>query len=219
MDETDHVSKLIDRLEALGAGLLVVDHLGAVLGGADENSPEISTVMSNFRLIAEACDLSIVLIHHQVKGWSRKRGGAADTLRGHGSILANCDLAALILRDENESGRVEIIPAAVRGPEIDKQGAIWSYEHKPGTLELGAARFWGDRIVTVAERTNKAVLDALKENPGVNQTALRAAVNRALPNIGDPTVRAAISRLERSGAIFWQEGPKNSKIYYLAAEG
>lgn len=131
------------RMEQREVKLVVVDNLGVVSGGADENSIKMASVMSNWRRLAEDHSLAVILIHHRTKGSDKptsKRTG--DSLRGHSSIEAALDLALLAERKE-QSPIVSIRSTKVRGSDVAPFSAMFTYAHKPGTSELQEARFWG----------------------------------------------------------------------------
>lgn len=203
-------------LSDLGVGLLVVDHLSQVLGDADENTSAVAPVMSALRGLAEALNLALVLVHHQVKGASRFGISSSDALRGHGSILASCDLAAVVERQTLDPLGVGIKPVAVRGPNVSEFAAKFSFEPKQdGSLELETARFWGVKSESVDAEIEAAVVSALQSSPGLNQTALRAAVAESVSGAGDPAIRAMLARLERDKRVFVKKGAQNSKLYSL----
>jgi hypothetical protein len=214
--KAEHVGNLMRRIEHFDAGLVIIDHLTQITGSIDENTSEMATVMSNLRGMAEALNLAVVLIHHQIKGASRFGITASDSLRGHGSILASCDLAALVERSVTQKDQIGVRPAAVRGAGVDNFAAFFTYEHKQdGSLELDKARFWGVPPETAEQGIEQALIDTVSDEPGINQTALRAAVAELL-DVGDATIRKAISRLVRDGRFTVTDGKKGAKHYSLA---
>src|SRR5262249_3969078 len=58
---------LIKRIERDCAQFVVIDNLGIVHPGIDENSPLMSSVMANLRRIAEGTGCALVLLHHPRK--------------------------------------------------------------------------------------------------------------------------------------------------------
>ena len=141
-------------------GLVIIDNLSLITGDIEENSGEMSLVMGHLRYLSEATSSAVVVVHHQ-----RKSNGSisandipkSETLRGHSSINAMLDLALLVDRKLNDDS-VNIIPTKVRGfRQFDIIGAIFTYDHKPGTKEMQAARFWSKSVETSEEVVNLAI--------------------------------------------------------------
>lgn len=215
--QADHIGRLMLRLETYGAGLLVIDHLTQIVGDIDENTSGMAEIMGHLRGMAEAANLALVLIHHQIKNSGRFGVSASDSLRGHGSILASCDLALVVERNIALKDQINLLPAAVRGANVDPISALFTYEHKPGnSLELETARFWGTPVETLNAKIDKTILEVVEENPGLNQSQLRSqALDLLKPaGIGDPAIRYAIARLVKSGSLI-ESTEKNKKIYDL----
>jgi len=140
--------------------LVIVDNLGLVTGDVEENSGDMARVMGHLRYLSEAAGCAVIVVHHQRK--SNGFGMAGDipkgeTLRGHSSINAALDLALLVDRREGDDS-INIIPTKVRGyKQVDVIGAIFTYEHKPGTKELQTAHFWSKSVETSEEVVNLAI--------------------------------------------------------------
>lgn len=143
-----------------GYGLVIIDNLSLITGKIEENSGDMSLVMGHLRYLSEATSSAVVVVHHQRK--SSGSIGASDipkseTLRGHSSINAMLDMALLIDRKPNDDS-VNVIPTKVRGfRQFDVIGALFTYEHKPGTKEMQAARFWSKSVETTEEVVNLAI--------------------------------------------------------------
>jgi len=207
---------LISAVRDAAAGMLVIDHFSQVLGDCDENTSAVSKIMSSLRGVAESQNLALILIHHQVKSAARFGITASDALRGHGSILASCDLAAVVERQVTDPLGVNIRPVAVRGPNVPEFAAKFSFEHKQdGSQELESARFFGVKLESLDDEIEAAVVSALQANSSLNQTALRAAVAEHVTGAGDPAIRSMLTRLERDGRVIVKKGVQNSKIYRL----
>lgn len=209
---------LAGRLEQRGTGLLFVDHLTQVVGDVDENTSAISEIMGGFRRLAEQLRLAIVLVHHTVKSAGRFGVSAADSLRGHGSLLASSDFAAVVERQVMDRNAVVFKPVAVRGAPVDDFGAVFAFEWKgDGSRELESARFFGQTVEGMDSRLEEAILNVVRESPGINQTALRSETGYTVVDAGDLTIRKVISRLERNGALKVRAGKRQAKLYFLAA--
>lgn len=162
LDASDRglVVDLIKYINHFKYELVIIDNLGLVSGDVEENSGEMAKVMGHLRGLAEHTKSAVIVVHHQ-----RKTNGSAaagdipkgETLRGHSSINAALDLALLIDRKEGDDS-INIIPTKVRGfREHDVIGALFTYEHKPNTKEMQAARFWSKSVETTEEVVNLAI--------------------------------------------------------------
>jgi hypothetical protein len=218
LSKPENVTSMIERIQALGdIGVLVIDHLGQVFGGIDENSPLASQVMGAIRQISESCNLAIILIHHAKKGIGKDGGNIEDQLRGSGAILAGVDAAFLIERDPVDKDKVTVKPVAVRGPDAPNISATFAYE-QDDNLDLTAARFWKVAYRSVSTRARDAILQALREDKKLNYGDLRAAAKRIDSSLSDSTIRESISTLEGTKEISFVEGKKGAHIYELADE-
>jgi hypothetical protein len=218
LDGTDPSSTdaLTDRLLGLSAGLCIIDNLGVVSGGADENSSEMIQVFMNFRRLAEFTGAAIVLVHHPRKPTGFK-GRAGDTIRGHSSIEGALDLALLIEREEGSS-QVTIKSTKTRDMDIPPFGAILSYESKPSSIELAKARFWGTLIqdMSPSATAQRAIIEILEEaDEPLIQRELVGAV-KAVEDIGTNQLRNVIGRMVKDGTLRMTPGSRNAQHYALA---
>ena len=213
----EHIGRLMQRVEHYQAGLLIIDHMAQVLGDVDENSSAMAGVMGNLRSLAEGCKLALILLSHQTKSGTRFNVSMSDSLRGHSSILASCDLALLVERSKESKDAIEIKAVANRGAPIANSSATFAYDSKTdGSLELEKARFWGRTLVSLDRKIELAIIAILKaEVSPINQTALRSAIQEQFDEVGDPAARRAIVRLERAGLIVSAHGSKGALLYSL----
>jgi hypothetical protein len=210
---------MIESVRSEGAGLLVIDHLSQILGNVDENTSQVAGIMASLRGMAESLNLAIVLIHHQVKGSTRFGITASDSLRGHGSILASCDLAAMVERRTLDRNSVNVKPVACRGPALENFAAKFAWTSRvDGSLELQEARFFGIDISSVEAEIEAAVVEILEDSSGLNQTELRTQVAEQVEAAGDPAIRAALVRMKKADKIKTKRGKQNAILYRLAGE-
>lgn len=154
------IADLIRYINHYKYELVIIDNLGLVSGDVEENSGEMTVVMGHLRGLSERTTSAVIVVHHQRK--TNGSAGAGDipkgeTLRGHSSINAAIDLALLVDRKEGDDS-INIIPTKVRGfKQYDVIGALFTYEHKPGTKEMQAARFWSKSVETTEEVVNLAI--------------------------------------------------------------
>ncbi len=156
--------EVIAWIKHYGSRLILVDNLSLVSGAVDENSAQMSQVLSRFRLLAEETQSAVILIHHQRKSNGLQAGATAksETLRGHSSINAMLDLALLVERNGREDA-VLITPTKVRDyQDFETFGALWTFEHVPGTKQLHTGRFWAKSTANSEQLVNMAVMQHIK---------------------------------------------------------
>ena len=121
-----HIAELAARIMATDSRLVVIDNLGTISGGAEENSSAMIAIMFNLRWLADETGAAVVLIHHQRK--SNGMGGrAGDSLRGHSSIEAAIDLALQIER-EPYAELINVQMTKSRGLEVLPFSAAVAFE-------------------------------------------------------------------------------------------
>ncbi len=211
----DSINDLSRRLKKRDVKLAVIDNLGVINGKADENAPEMANVMAGLRWLAEDSGAAVVIIHHQRKS-NGTVGRAGETLRGHSSIEAAIDLALLVERDDHADS-LTIRSTKTRGADVFPFGAQFTYEHKPETKELAAARFFGvpvDDLVSdhAVEREVIAVVGAKKP---INKGDLTSEVKKVLPDVGVNRIRGMIDRLDAGGKLTSTTGTRGAKQYDL----
>jgi hypothetical protein len=218
LSKPENIPLMIERIKALGdIGVLVIDHLAQVFGAIDENSPLASQVMGAIRIISEACNVGIILIHHAKKGQGKDGGMIEDQLRGSGAILAGVDAAFLVEKDQIDKNQVTIKPVAVRGPDAPNISAKFSYE-QDDNLDLTSARFWRIAYRSIAARAHDAIIQALQEKGKLNHTALRTEAKRIDASLSDANIREGIDTLTGTFEIIFIKGDKGAKIYELAGD-
>lgn len=186
---------LTAQIDDLGARLCVIDNLGNISGGADENASEMVYIMAGLRGIAEQTGAAIFLIHHARKGGSNG-GREGDRLRGHSSIEASLDLALLI---ERESDTVTLQSTKTRDDPVRPFEAMWTYEQSASRALL-EGRFWHLRETTAKQPEYVTIAEGLSElieetGGQPTQNVLREAIQQTF-DCGDNTARRAISYAE-----------------------
>jgi len=206
-------------LRAHDIGLCVIDNLGAVSMGADENSSDMIRVMAHLRGLAETTEAAIVLIHHQRKS-TQFAARAGESLRGHSSIEAAIDLALLCEREEGAS-QVVVRSTKTRDVDVLPFGAVFAYTHREGTNELATARFYGIAVEGTGSdgAVRKAVLDAVSARGSLNQSQLVKEVQRTLPSVGMNRIRAVADRLVTEDALAAPTGAHGAKLYGMPPAG
>ncbi len=209
----DDVAELVTHM---GAELVVIDNLGLVSGGKDENSGEMISVMSNLRQLAEDTLAAIVVVHHQRKANGFKTR-AGDGLRGSSTIEASLDSSILVEReDHSQSGMVTVSPIKVREVQPAPFGALFSYLHKPDTTELETARFW--LHILEDTKSDKAIDNAidtvLDDSPSpLTKSKLVEQVKLYVPDAGINRISSRIDILAANSNILQSDGNRTTKLY------
>lgn len=209
------VENLIQRVNDRGVKFLIIDNLGLISGGADENSAEMIHVMGNLRLLAERTGAAVVPIHHERKN-TGAGGRAGDAVRGHSSIEAALDLALQVEREQH-SNVITIKSTKTRDVDVMPFGAEFFYEHKTETGELSKALFASHEVEdNLSDNAiEKAIRDALTASPLVNQAELVEKVKAQGIEAGKNRIGPIANRLANLGRIVVNHGPRGSRLYSL----
>jgi len=196
---SEDIESLCSRIIEQEIKLVIIDNLGLVSPGADENSGEMIYIMSNLRELSERTSAAVVLIHHQRK--TNGRGRIGESLRGHSSIEGALDVALLISREE-DSNVVTIRSTKTRDVDVTPFATEFWFEHRLGTDELAKAGF---KLLEMEDTTSdraieKIILNTVFSNPSFKQKQvietvkpkLRAGVNR---------IRSVYNRLKETGKL------------------
>lgn len=213
-------------IKSLGAKLVIIDNLGLITGDQDENSAQMSQVMGHLRWLCEECDCAIVVIHHQRKTNGETGSRKGETLRGSVAIEASLDIALLIERGEGDT----IIATATKVRRVVAHGTfagLFTYRHRPNSLDLETARFWSQPVETKAQREietiESAVIEELKKfgDAHPTQKELADAVRVALALLFDRNppgvnkVRGVINTMAERGDLVEEPGDRKTKRYSL----
>lgn len=207
----NQIEELADLIQEHQAILVVIDNLGTISGGADENSTEMIEVMANLRWLVEETGAAFIVIHHRRKS-DAKNGRAGDALRGHSSIEAALDLALLVDR-ENTSQIITIKPTKVRGAVVQPFSATFTYLHDDWG-ELKEARFFsahGDGVTVVAQRW-KVIYQCAGDKP-MNKTALtQLAYDASSKNYPINLLGRDIDMMVQQGHLLQSIGTNNAHL-------
>ena len=204
------VMMVIDAATQLGARLIVIDNLGTVSGGADENSSQMIGVMSGLRQIAERSEAAVVVIHHRTK---TDKARAGNSLRGHSSIESAVDLALLVEREDGEDS-ITIMSTKSRDSPVSPFIALWTYD--ADGPELLSGRFFGmgrpeGGTSNKADEAKTLILDNYE--PGRNQSTIVDDLKGH--SVGRGTVITALNQLVRDGELVKKDGAANNEKLYF----
>jgi len=209
------IEMLADLVDTMKVRLVILDNLRDIAGRVDENSAEMGNVMSNLRRLAEGAGAAVVVIHHQRKsaGFNSRAG---ETLRGHSSIEAALDLALLIEREEHAEN-VKISATKIRGADVLPFGAVFAYDHRPGTSELLQFQFYGVEVADLASNAaiRRAILETVETKPGIAKGDLTSQVKESVPDVGLNRIRGQVDYLAGEGRLTVKAGERTAKHYSI----
>lgn len=193
--------------------LICIDNLGLVSGDVEENKAEMAMVMGHFRWLCNEHDCAVVVIHHQRKGTGSAPSPTArkgDELRGHSSIEASLDLALLVERQGRENA-VVVTPTKVRNYiDLDAIGALWTFEHIPGTRQLYSGKFFGRQVETGEQAVGSLIKSVISETLSRGKMTQKDLVDAVRDNLaarpggsapGINKVRGLLTQLVKEGLV------------------
>lgn len=208
------VAILADVIRRTGARAVVVDNLGVVSGGVEENSAAMIGVMNNLRLLADETGAAVTLIHHSRKS-VQLGGNVGESLRGHSGILAALDTSIYLQRDPG-SQIITGVPAKSRRVTLPAFQAVFEFEHFEGGDVLRTSRFVG--LPTDVGLTDKMVEETILEvlqGISLTQRDLVEAVKEAMPDVGVNRVRGVAAQLAVAERVRREKGPHNATVFSL----
>jgi len=176
------------------------------LGTADENSSEMTRVMSNFRRVAETTRAAIIIIHHQRKGTGFE-GRAGDSVRGHSSIEAALDLVLRIERDDTQPV-ITIRATKNRGADIPVIRCLFTFENNAAGIMQSAAFYGLGEGDCKMDAIEAHILESLKTKPE-NKTALARHIKEST-GLGLNQVRGLIDSMIARGKISTTKGSRGA---------
>lgn len=209
------VDWLAQKVTDGGYGLVVIDHLRLISGGADGNSSDMGVVVDNIKTLVEATlGGSVLLISHTDKAdndtrgfsgieddsdtvWHAKRTGEEDDA----GALQGVRLKNTKQKDGEEHPEIELEPETVELGEHPETGLpITSLVLKPTDPFAPAEQSGPDRVLALIRRDYSAI--------GASQADIREALKMA-----KGTCNRYVNQLVESGALV-RHGQK-----YLPAPG
>jgi hypothetical protein len=214
--DPDSMTALQNRVYRDDVKLLVIDNLGVISAGADENTRDMITVMCLLRSMAENTGAAIIMIHHKTKN-APQRSRTGNTLRGHSSIEAALDLALMVTRPE---GSPSIMVQSTKSRDVDVLpfGALFTYKHQEGTTELATAGFFGETLPAVMgkhSQIDETIIEILASLPtSPNQKVLVDMVKGELPKVGINAIRERLDALVMEKKVMETAGGSGRPTIY-----
>ena len=220
MKEPEHVLRLQDTI-SFDVGYVVVDNLGYVSGGADENTTAMVPVMGAFRALSERTGVAFEIIHHERKGSALGNERAGDKIRGSSSIEGALDRAFRVVRKEDDDF-VTVFSIKERDQRIRPMSARFHFrwDTRPGyEEELGEAWFTGESADTIEFQVQRAILSFVSVERH-NQTEIIEKMKEDFEDekVGKPTILKALKWLEDDGKVVKEPGAKGA-ILYRSSDG
>jgi hypothetical protein len=127
--ESKSVAKLVQSLEDVAVGLLIIDTMARCMIGGDENtSKDVGQVIEHLDHIRRVLDCSVELVHHT--GWDEQRERGSSALRGASDIM-------LALRPDGTSIKLDSLKAKDSEPFATYKLHLHPYG-KSAAIELGS---------------------------------------------------------------------------------
>lgn len=208
------VGELGEIIKGYGALLTVIDNLGTVSGGANENDSEMLPIMAHLAWLREYSKGIVTFVHHPRKGngFKTRKG---ENMRGFGGIEQMCDLALLVERPDEHKTDIVISSSKTRGTPVSPFGATFAYENRPDGSLLTAGFFGTDanssELVTIAT-IRAAILESLQDGEEVKKGELAARTQANLSGIGENRVIGVINLLIEEGVLTARYGPRNAQL-------
>lgn len=215
LNASDSASVANLAARSMGANMIIIDNLGTISGGVEENSSGMIPVMANLRWLAQTTGACVIVIHHQRKtAINGGKGRAGDALRGHSSIEGSIDLALQVER-EPYSSEVTVKSTKTRNDEVPPFTAYFAYDKDPDGNLIKAGFFSVEPEDTQSGyAVEREIKHALEAGP-LNQAALWQTVKAELPDVGKNRIVDKIKQMEDAGALIAKTGPRFQLIYSL----
>jgi hypothetical protein len=209
LQDPDERHRLAELLRGRGTEVILTDPFGRAYTGASQNdNGEVGAWLAELDRWARADvgALDLVLTAHA--GWNQER------TRGPSALEDWADSIITMTRDVDEDAHGERYLRAIgRDVDLDEDQLLYSAETR--TLTLAGA---GSRKATKATRhdaqLDKAVLDAVTAEPGLNTTEIGNRVRHAGIGFQRGEIGHTAGRLIDAGRLFLEIGPRAAKQYH-----
>lgn len=210
----ESMNQFENTIESLGVKLVVIDNLGVIHAGFDENSnSDMSIVMANLRRCAERTGCCIVLIHHKTKGDGYARAG--DSSRGGGAIEAALSLSLLISRKDIIDTKIKIRPTKIRGKSsASLLEARLVADDESAHFELLNAKDVAQKS-EADEKLRQQILMFISDNPGVNRKSTENSISESASTTVF-YVRKEIDAMIKDRELTVSKGARNASLLFLS---
>ena len=201
--------RFAELLRQRGTESLLVDPFGRAYTGQSQNDPgEVGGWLAELDRFTRADVGARDLILTTHAGWNQER------TRGSSALEDWADSIITMVKDDNEDSDGERYLRAI-GRDVDVEEDQLNYDPNTRTLTLAGS---GSRKATKDTRRNdkldKAVLEAVTAEPGLNTTQIGDKVHEAGVGFQRGDIGHSATRLVEAGHLRREPGPKNAKNYY-----
>lgn len=203
-DSTD-VDALVAAIGHVGVDpvLVVVDTLARNFVGGSENDPrELGMFVDGMERLKRELDCAVLVLHHTTKDGATIRGSEALRWSTFAALrLASSGAGARLtcerMKDARDAAPVRIGVEEIPVPELDTTSLVLDWCSP--LPETGGA-------TTDLSRPQDLVLAALRQDPGLSQRKVRAALRGEGHGAGSAKVEAAVQELLARGLVERRDG-------------
>ncbi len=182
--EPDAADKLVQLIQAAGAGFVIIDALADVMLGGDENSVrDVQRVFFNLRRAAERTGAAIVVIHHT---------GKAGGYRGSSAIKGAVD-GMLLVESKTSSPNIDVSTLKSRDAEPFNLYAVARFEDEVTVITSST----GASPTESLSDCERHVLQYLAENGDATVAEIQANAGKHSAD----AARQAVYSLKRKGKV------------------
>jgi replicative DNA helicase len=232
MDNAAHIRKLIKLIIDHQIDVVVIDALGLVLGGIDENSPEVAKVVAKIKELRSATGAAVIAVHHPSKSGARTQEANGYNASGHAKFINFFELA-IELRSENKDAPVvaEVVKNRV-WVKAHKFSASLAYKHFDAkdhpdlAHELESFEFYPEPIVSESTKKSDAIRLAiaavLQGEIELNQAQLVEAAKAEAESatrapVGAVAIRVGIKAMTEDGTLKARPTGERRPVFYSLA--
>jgi hypothetical protein len=201
--------RLAQLLRQRGTESLLVDPFGRAYTGQNQNDPgEVGSFLIALDRFArgEVGARDLILTTHA--GWNQER------TRGSSALEDWADSIITMTRDDSEDGDGERYLRAI-GRDVDLEEDQLNYDPGTRTLTLaGSGSRKAAKDTRRHDKLDKAVLDLITAEPGLNTTEIADKVRAAGVSFQRGDIGHTATRLIDAGHLRMESGPRNAKKYY-----
>lgn len=208
---------MINKVNEIGAGLVILDTLSKIVPGADENSSvDMTLVMDALIRVSRETDACVLLVHHTGKDMDKGVRGA--------SVIGNAVEERLLVVDSysERKGRTEFTAEKVHSKD-GEVGVVGHFIAQP-ELVMNAPVKGGEPWISVwASPINEVSLDAVQRENGGQSAKQRIARQRKPDSATDVILQALEGgkELTRKGllAVVGKESTLRTALHRLRRDG
>jgi hypothetical protein len=232
LDNSSHVRRLISMARDMSADVIVIDALGMVMGGVDENSPQVAGVIAKLKEIRSATGAAILVVHHPSKSGAQMQNTSTYNAAGSAKFSNFFEWTIELRASEEEPDTIVVDVVKHRGWAKNKKFlAEFTYEHfgldQPQlSHELRSFRFYPAPLESKADKRGTAVRDIvlallaggeMNQSELINETKSAADAQFGSP-VGKVAIRDIIKAMANDKTILERSRGNGLATHYLLPE-